>query len=81
MTELKTSDGRTLEQIESENIKELICEYMQPGVLYTISGIQENVPELSDVSAQRISAHVRQMLGTRIERIEDQRRAYFRIKD
>jgi hypothetical protein len=50
---------------------------MEDGRLYTITDIQKNVPACADLSNQRVSALVRQMVGVTIERTEDKRKAYF----
>jgi hypothetical protein len=55
--------------------------YMQPGHLYTISDIHKGVAELANMSAVRVSAIMRQMIGIQLERIEVKRIAYFKLKE
>ena len=71
----------TEQELSNLDAKDAICDYMIPGTLYTISELQENIPEFANKTNMYVSALLRQMLGTRIERVEDQRRAYFRLKD
>ena len=55
----------------------LLADGMEDGRLYTITDIQKNIPACADLSNQRVSALVRQMVGVTIERTEDKRKAYF----
>jgi hypothetical protein len=68
----------TAQQVANEVLKAAILEGMEEGKLYTITELMKTIPELADLTNQRVSALVRQMLGTSIERIEDKRKAYFR---
>ena len=69
----------TANQIANEGIKKAIVEAMEPGVLYTITDIIKTVPACAEMTNQRVSAIVRQMIGVSVERIEDKRKAYFRV--
>ena len=62
-------------------IKQAILDGMEPGVLYTVSDIIENTPACFDLTNQRVSALLRQMVGDQIERVEDRRMAYFRLME
>lgn len=68
----------TAQQIANEGIKTAILEGMEDGKLYTISDMLKAIPECSDLTNQRVSALVRGMLGTSLERVEEKRKAYFR---
>jgi flagellar biosynthesis/type III secretory pathway protein FliH len=68
----------TAQQVANEGLKTAILEGMEEGKLYTITELMKAIPELSDLTNQRVSALVRQMLDISIERIEDKRKAYFR---
>lgn len=68
----------TAQQIANEGIKTAILEGMEDGKLYTISDMLKTIPECSDLTNQRVSALVRSMLGTSLERVEEKRKAYFR---
>ncbi len=69
----------TANQIANEGIKKAIVESMEPGVLYTITDIIKTVPACAEMTNQRVSAIVRQMIGVDVERIEEKRKAYFRV--
>ena len=68
----------TAQQVANEGLKTAILEGMEEGKFYTITELMKAIPELADLTNQRVSALVRQMLGVSIERIEDKRKAYFR---
>jgi hypothetical protein len=68
----------TAKQTENETIKANILDAMEPNRLYTISELLKVVPGLpEDFTNQRMSALVRQMLGSSINRVEEKRKAYF----
>ena len=71
----------TAQQTANENIKSAIVEGMESGKLYTITDIIKSVPECADLTNQRVSALVRQLIPTSIERVEEKRKAYFRKVD
>jgi len=68
----------TAQQEANERIKADILATMEEGKLYTITELMKVVPSCADLTNQRVSALVRQMLNISIERIEDKRKAYFR---
>ena len=68
----------TAQQTANEVIKADILATMEEGKLYTITELMKIVPSCADLTNQRVSALVRQMLNISIERIEDKRKAYFR---
>ena len=48
-------------------------------MLYTITDLMKKVPECAELSNQRVSALVRQLIDAgKVERIEEKRKAYFR---
>jgi hypothetical protein len=51
---------------------------MKSGRLYTITDLIKEIPECEGLANQKISALVRGVLDTKIERVEDKRKAYFR---
>ena len=90
MKELKQSqrpgnvntENMTEVQKSNEKIKDAIYAYMSQldeGTLVTIADLQQSCPELADMTNQRVSAIVRQMIGVELERVESERKAYFRI--
>lgn len=68
----------TAQQTANEAIKADILATMEEGKLYTITELMKVVPSCADLTNQRVSALVRQMLNISIERIEDKRKAYFK---
>jgi DNA-binding MarR family transcriptional regulator len=69
----------TAQQTANEGLKTAIYEGMADGRLYTITELLKEIPECADLTNQRVSAVVRQMIASNlVERIEDKRKAYFR---
>ena len=66
-------------QIANEGIKTAIYEGMTPNRLYSVTEIIKEVPACADLTNQRVSALLRQMMPERIERVEEKRKAYFRV--
>ena len=69
----------TANQIANEGVKKAIVEAMEPNKLYTITDIIKTVPACAEMTNQRVSAIVRQMIDVSVERIEEKRKAYFRV--
>ena len=73
----------TATQIENANLKNIILAFMEPNTLYSISELQKNIPELNDLSNQKIASLLRQMLpekGTgELVREEDKRKVYYKL--
>lgn len=69
----------TAVQVANEGIKQAIVDGMTPGTLYTITDIIKTIPECADLTNQRVSALVRQLMPEYIERVEEKRKAYFRL--
>ena len=68
----------TAVQVANEGIKQSIVDGMEVGKKYTITDIMKSIDECAELSNQRVSAIVRGMIGTKVERIEEKRKAYFR---
>ena len=68
----------TAVQVANESIKADILSTMETGRLYTITEMIKEIPACADLTNQRVSALVRQLMPDHIERIEDKRKAYFR---
>ena len=71
----------TAQQTANEGIKAAIVAGMTPNRLYTVTEIQKEIPECAELSNQRISALLRQMIGKEIVRTEDKRKAYFSLAE
>lgn len=79
--EKKSSAERkpTATQVANDGYKVAILSAMEDDRLYTITELIKEVPEISDLSNQRVSAIVRQMKDAgEVVRVEDKRKAYFR---
>ena len=76
------SSKPTAVQIANEGIKAEILECMakEPNRLFTISEMQKVFPCCAELSNQRVSALVRQLIADgKVERLEEKRKAVFRI--
>ena len=51
----------TATQIENENYKNIILEFMVADTLYTITDLIKNIPELNEFTNQKVNALVKQM--------------------
>ena len=69
----------TAQQTANKAICEAIVESMEPNRLYTITELIKEIPECADLTNQRVSALVRGMIDVHIERVEEKRKAYFRL--
>ena len=68
----------TAVQVANEGIKDAILEGMDEGVKYTITDLMKNIEACADLSNQRVSALVRQLVADgSVERTEEKRKAYF----
>lgn len=72
----------TATQTANEGFKTAIITGMEHGKGYTITDLMKSIPEIADLSNQRVSAIVRQMVesGT-LQREEIKRKAYFSLAD
>ena len=69
----------TAQQVANEGLKAVILKVLTDnGGMMTITDIQKSCAELSELSNQRVSALVRQMVGVSVDRVEDKRKAYFK---
>lgn len=69
----------TAVQIANEGVKDAIYESMEPNRLYTVTEIIKEIPACADLTNQKVSNLLRQMMPERIERVEEKRKAYFRV--
>ena len=81
LLERKSSNsGQTKTQKENEILKEKIVETLKElNKFSTITEIQENNTELADLSNQKISALLKQLVDTNaIEKVIEKKKAYFK---
>jgi hypothetical protein len=70
----------TAQQTANEAIKTAIVEGMEVNRLYTITELIKEIPECADMTNQRVSALVRQLVDAGlVKRTEDKRKAYFSL--
>ena len=68
----------TAVQVANEGIKGAILEAMEEGKKYTITDLMKEVEACAELSNQRVSALVRQLVTDgSVERTEEKRKAYF----
>ena len=68
----------TAQQTANIAVKEAIFAFMAPSTLYTVTDIQKNCAACADITNQRVSALLRQMIDDGlVVRSEDKRKAYF----
>lgn len=69
----------TAVQVANMGIKDAIYEGMAENRLYTITELVKEIPECNELTNQRVSALVRQMVADgQVERIEEKRKAFFK---
>ena len=84
LLEKKNSADRkpTAKQVENANLSFAITDGMTAGTLYTITDLIKTIPELADMSNQKVSALVRGLVQSKqVVREEIKRKAYFRLND
>ena len=70
----------TAQQTENDSIKIAILDNMVEGTKYTITDIIKTIPQCSDLSNQRVSALIRQLIADgQVVRTEEKRKAYFSL--
>ena len=82
LLEKKNSGSKkpTAQQTANASIKDAILAGMEGNRLYSISEIQKEIPACADVTNQRISALLRQMIDDGlVVRTEDKRKAFFSL--
>lgn len=68
----------TAQQVQNDGIKSAILNGMEANRLYTVTEIIKGVPECADLTNQRVSALMRQLMDAGlVKRTEDKRKAYF----
>jgi hypothetical protein len=76
----KSSDKPTATQIANKGIKSAIVEGMVEGKQYTITDLIKSNPALAELTNQKVSALVRQLIADNVVvRTEDKGKAYFSL--
>ena len=72
----------TAQQVANDGIKTAIAEGMTANRLYTVTELIKEIPECAELTNQRVSALLRQMIadGTVIKTV-DKRKSYFQIAE
>ena len=72
----------TATQIANDGIKEVILATLESGKAYTITEMQKVNSELADLSNQKISALMRQLIADKLVKKEEiKRKAYFSLAE
>lgn len=66
------------QKANAELLENIICA-MEPNRLYTIAEMMKEFSFCAELSNQKISATLKPALGSRIERIEDKRKIYYKV--
>lgn len=65
---------------QNDFYKKALFDGMVRDELYTPVELIESIPELADLTPQRVSAYLRQLVEDyQVERIEEKRKAFFRL--
>ena len=81
LTKKNSADKKpTAQQMANDGIKTAIADGMTPNRLYTVTELIKEIPECEELTNQRVSALLRQMIadGTVIKTV-DKRKSYFQI--
>ena len=70
----------TAQQVQNAGIATAIVEGMEPNRLYTVTEVIKSIPACADLTNQRVSALLRQLVEAgKVKRTEDKRKAYFSL--
>ena len=70
----------TAQQVANAGITTAIIEGMEPNRLYTVTEVIKSIPQCADLTNQRVSALLRQLVEAgKVKRTEDKRKAYFSL--
>ena len=71
----------TAQQVANQGVADAILSHMtsDPNRMFSITELIKEVPECAGLTNQRVSAIVRGMIGVSVERIEEKRKAFFRV--
>lgn len=70
----------TAMQVANKAVQEVILDCMEQDTLYTITDMIKAFPVLADMTNQKVSALVRQLVENgSVEKVVDKRKSYFRL--
>lgn len=81
LTKKNSADKKpTAQQVANTGIATAIIEGMEPNRLYTVTEVIKSIPACADLTNQRVSALLRQLVEAgKVKRTEDKRKAYFSL--
>lgn len=81
LTKKNSADKKpTAQQVANAGIATAIVEGMEPNRLYTVTEVIKSIPACADLTNQRVSALLRQLVEAgKVKRTEDKRKAYFSL--
>ena len=72
----------TVQQIANEGIKDAIVEGMEENRLYTVTELIKEITECNELTNQRVSALLRQLISEgKIVKTVDKRKSYFQLAE
>ena len=83
LTKKNSADKKpTAQQVANDGIKTAIAEGMTANRLYTVTELIKEIPECAELTNQRVSALLRQMIadGTVVKTV-DKRKSYFQLAE
>jgi predicted Rossmann fold nucleotide-binding protein DprA/Smf involved in DNA uptake len=81
LTKKNSADKKpTAQQVANAGIATAIIEGMEPNRLYAVTEVIKSIPQCADLTNQRVSALLRQLVEAgKVKRTEDKRKAYFSL--
>lgn len=81
LTKKNSADKKpTAQQVANAGIATAIVEGMEPNRLYTVTEVIKSIPACAELTNQRVSALLRQLVEAgKVKRTEDKRKAYFSL--
>lgn len=74
------SRGTSANQKQNETYKDLIIEYLKQVERATIAELQDNIEDISELSSQKMSALLSQLVKAgMVDRIKEKKATYFKI--
>ena len=72
----------TIQQVANEGIKDAIVEGMEENRLYTVTELIKEITECNELTNQRVSALLRQLISEgKVVKTIDKRKSYFQLAE